>query len=94
MDPRLQPLASPFIEVQSGRYDALSRLLTVIPIRSKPIFERGGPLQVGVLKLVGADFATIDESRFSLPADAMSLDEIRSSGALFPKPEPLGDPLE
>jgi len=91
-DSRLQPLARPFLEVQSERYGAFGRALTIIPLGSKPVFERGAPLQIMMLKLVRAEFAPIDPSRFGLPGEPMSLDEVRSSGALFPNPEaPAGD---
>jgi hypothetical protein len=90
-DPRIQPLARPFLEVQSKGYRTFNRILTLLPPGSKPVFEQGGPLQIIALTLTDTDFAPIDPSRFSLPREPMSLDEIRSSGALFPKSEAPAD---
>jgi len=89
-DPRIRPLAKPFIEVQTS----FGRLLTIVPPGSKAIFERGAPLQIMFLKLVETNFAPIDESRFAIPVKPMTLDELRSSRALFPNTEVLDAPGE
>ena len=94
-DPKLAPLGAAFVKsfAQSSSYaNKMFPGLGTLTQMFGPNIEvlgKGAPLSMLSMNLTDVSFAEIDDSRFTLPAKPLTIDEIRQQYENFPTPPTL-----